>query len=412
MTTPCPLPQKIGPYQLVRPLGSGTVGTAYLAQGDGSKFAVVKRLSDALAQDKTLSDKFLAAWQISSQIKNRRFVAAVLMQKSAPEGVFLVREYVEGCSLAELAQSNKLAELNLKQVTCDLCDAVRALAQRKLVHGGLHPANVIIQPSGRAMIADFAISQAALTGTITPAYPLAALRYLAPEQIRGQPAGPASDIYAVALLLALVQQQREIIPGTSWEAVKKAILAGASVSSATLQRALRSDPGQRFDSIEQLRHILLAEWDAVAQTPKASPPPKGQAAQEPAREELPSRPVPQPAQKGPLGVLSALTAFPGDEDLLALNHGQPWQIIRNGRLQQRALFLTNGGPGDLQLTIQHQGQGISVTPHSQLRIPAGRVRYVVLHLEPHGSDFAKLELRWPNQRPSQRVDIRIYRPHR
>src|SRR5262245_56432868 len=75
---------KIGPYELGRPLGTGTVGDAFLASAGGNKTVVVKQLRPDLAADATTADRFLDACALSSRVKSRRFLAVVVMQKRSP----------------------------------------------------------------------------------------------------------------------------------------------------------------------------------------------------------------------------------------------------------------------------------------------------------------------------------------
>lgn len=375
----------VGPYEVTEELGTGTVSQALLARSADGKQAVVKRLHDALAQDPGVVQRFLGAGDLSSRIKNRRFLAAVVMQKSFGPGVFVVREYVPGRSLAEVFRAGDWAALDIKQLAADLCDALRALHQQKVVHGGLHPGNILVQPDGRCKLADFGISHAVLTGKVSADCPPGALRYLAPEQWRGQEAQPQTDLYALALVVGAVLARRELIAGERPADIQANALVGCRVRCPALASALQLEPARRPADVEALRKELL-KWLSSSG--------------------IGDEEIIDTAR----GTLTALTAVRDKADVLALNHGQPWVLPRQGGHEQHPLILANGGPGALRVQVVCRGAGVRLTPSNRLVIPPGRQRYVIVELEAGGADFARLAFRWEGQRPQERVDLWIYRP--
>jgi hypothetical protein len=100
----------------------------------------------------------------------------------------------------------------------------------------------------------------------------------------------------------------------------------------------------------------------------------------------------------------------GGIDLRTLNHGQPWRLPRTLGKQQWPILFRNDGPGDLHLRVRTLGTGVQLGPFDHLRIKPGQSRYIVMTLDAQGSDFLRLDIEWQGQRPSQRVQIRVYRP--
>ena len=157
---------KIGAYAIVKKLGRGTTADCFLARDEKGKSAVAKRLISELAEDAKVVDAFLGACQTSAKIKMARHVAKTISQKKSPEGVFLLREYVEGKPLAELISGNRPSDFDARRAGLDICDAVRALSRPGIVHGGLHPNNLIVQEDGRIKITDYGTSRLVLTGKV------------------------------------------------------------------------------------------------------------------------------------------------------------------------------------------------------------------------------------------------------
>jgi serine/threonine protein kinase len=365
---------------------------------------VVKRLLDPLAKDSNLARVFLAASDLSRRLQMRQYLATVAMAHRSREGVFLIREYIDGSSLASLHQGGWLAMVDLCQATFDLCEAVRALHAQGIVHGGIHPGNVIVQRDDRLRLTDFAIGRASLTHQVDAAYPPGALRYLAPEQWQGEPPTVATDLYACALVIALLLERREVIDGTSHDEIHKQVLSGCRTGCLPLDTALKPDPRQRYPDLDHFREALQQQFAPGQVLP-------GLASTVPAQEVV-SPPVPPPfpdATPTQGGSLVALVDLKNKQDLLSLNHGQPWVLPRTGTGQQWPILFRNAGPGELVLQVRCLGQGLCLTPVDHWKIPPGQARYAIVNLDAQGSDFARLSFLWEGQRPSERIEVRLYR---
>src|SRR6516162_2521573 len=209
----------IGLYIVGDRLGTGTAADSFLTAS--TPVQVVKRLKNDLAESELTKQRFLDALTQTSKIKSRRFLAMVLSQKTCEDGIFLVREHVEGKSLAQFQREGQLAGLNAKQLAYDLCDALRALHLQGIVHGGVHPGNIIVQADGHLKLVDFGIGRARLTGRVDAACTLPGARYLAPEQWAGQEIGPETDLYSAGLIVALLADRREPVTGKSHTEIKQ-----------------------------------------------------------------------------------------------------------------------------------------------------------------------------------------------
>ena len=385
---------KIGSYQILEELGSGTSATAYLARDSRGKRMVAKRLRDLLASNRTIVERFLAAAEASARIRIRKHVAAVLVRRTSAEGVLLFREYVEGRPLSDYVRAGKLAELDGDQLARDICDGLRAIASRDIVHGGIHPGNVIVGPDGRAKLTDFGIGLAHLMAEVTQAYPAEALGYLAPEQWGGERGTTRSDIYSVGAIIALLDHGRAIFDGKDYAQLKAQISAGRKLSCPVLSAALHANPARRHPTVEKLR-------DSLAQRAAATKRPK------------PAKPKRKPAKTakaapGKAGWLSSLFDRVAGRDLLESFPPKPWFIPPSSHRQQRPLRAANGGPETLTLSVSSVGKGVSASP-SRLAIDPGGAAWTVVNVEPGSDTFVNLLLKWKQGRTEKQVVIKVVR---
>jgi eukaryotic-like serine/threonine-protein kinase len=116
---------------------------------------------------------------------------------------YMVFEYLPGGSLEErLAEAGSLSEDEIARVATDIASGLAHAHERGVVHRDLKPANVLFDAEGRAKIADLGIAQLRGADTLTDAGTiLGTAGYISPEQTRGEPATPASDVYAFGVVL-------------------------------------------------------------------------------------------------------------------------------------------------------------------------------------------------------------------
>ncbi|MCE9563857.1 MAG: serine/threonine protein kinase [Planctomycetes bacterium] len=396
----------IGPYQLGRSLGTGTVCESFLATDSSGKSVIIKRLTAPVAGNQQVIERFVNASVLSAKITSPRFLTKVLMHHQSDSGVHLVRDYVEGKSLAQIEAEGGLADLNGKQLALDLCEALRALHRQGIIHGGIHPGNVFVQSDGRLKLTDYGISRVLLMGSVDAEYSLSAMRYLAPEMIRGRAAGLAADICSAGLVAYLLAERKHLIEGTTAARIRDNIEKAHSAAAQFPARALSPDPGNRFSNPDELRAALMTWFDS--RTATTSPPP---AREEPVPPPPPAVPV-APRVENPVGArgtLAAVRDLKSGQDLLSLK-GHPWQLRRSAMPQEWPIVFANSGPGDLHLRVRCVGDGLRLTPFDRLRVPPATSRYVILQLDQVGGDFARLEIEVEGGKVSELVRIRLYRP--
>jgi serine/threonine protein kinase len=422
---------KIGNYELLEFLGEGTSTYSFLARDDRGKLLVAKRLADPLAADRATAARFLAVSELSSKIRMKRCVAVVVAQRSSADGVFLFREHVEGRPLSRIVEAGRLSELDPGRVADDLCEAVRALASRGVIHGGIHPGNVIVQADGQARVTDFGVGLSRLTSKAGDSYPLDALRYLAPEQLRGESAEAQADVYAVGLLVSLLYHGVPPFAAADRRELATRILTGFAEANPVLAAAVDRFAAKRYGSVDALRDRLKDLFppeakpdDKVDHKPDKRPDPRPEVKldlkPEPKLESKPEpklepKPEPkseperqlQPKTAEPPGELSRIFDLKGGRDLLTLPANEPWRVPR-AAAEQRPLQLVNQGRGPLRIAIKCVGRGVSANL-AEVDIRPGGMAPLIVTFSADGDEWANLQLTWQNgSRQANRV-MRIQR---
>jgi serine/threonine-protein kinase len=181
-------------YSELRVLGEGAQGRVVLARHDGTgRPAAIKYLAGALAGDAEFRERFRGEADLLRRLRHP-FVARLYGLVETADGAAIVMEAVDGASLkAVLAQSGPLAPEAALAVLKGSLLGLAAAHDLGIVHRDYKPANVIVRGDGCSKLIDFGIAVEAGEGgrSGTPVY-------MAPEQWRGEPASPATDVYAAA----------------------------------------------------------------------------------------------------------------------------------------------------------------------------------------------------------------------
>ncbi|MFD1372267.1 serine/threonine-protein kinase [Actinoplanes sichuanensis] len=199
-------PHRIGGYRVLRRLGSGGMGTVYLAESDPGRLVAVKVVRPALASDEAFRDRFRTEVQRARQVPPF-CTAEVLDADPDHEPPYLVIEYVDGPSLADVVRDRgPLTRANLHGVAIGVATALTAIHAAGVIHRDLKPANVLLPP-GTPKVIDFGIARAmdAATQHTLADQMVGTVGYMAPERFRsgpGEPLTAAADIFAWGAVVA------------------------------------------------------------------------------------------------------------------------------------------------------------------------------------------------------------------
>jgi Tol biopolymer transport system component len=292
---------RLGPYEIVAPLGAGGMGEVYRARDTRlDRTVAIKVLPPQLAADPQLRERFEREARAVSSLQHPHICA--LFDVGHQDGVdFLVLEYLEGETLADrLARARAIPVADALKIAIEFCDALDKAHRCGIVHRDLKPANVMLTKSG-AKLLDFGLAKTAAPVVTTSSLSMAAttppnvtaqgtilgtFQYMAPEQIEGLDADARTDIFAFGAVLF------EMLAGrTAFEGKTRASLLGAilkdepprvshvqPVAPPALDRVvstcLAKDPDDRYQSardlLRDLRWVVSGAAEAVG-VPAARP---------------------------------------------------------------------------------------------------------------------------------------------
>ena len=276
-----------GRYSLLRSLGSGGMGQVYLAQDEvlGREVAL-KVLWERLAESEEFVERFRREARSVAALSHPNIVSVYDQGRSEDGTYYIAMEHVSGGTLKErIVAEGPLDDREAADVAIHISEALGAAHEGGVIHRDIKPHNILLTDSGEVKVVDFgiarAVSQASMTGT---SFILGTAHYLSPEQAKGEPTGPASDLYSLGVVLY------EMLTGVApYEAESPIAVALKHVSAppaspraanpdvsegmdAVVTRLLAKDPADRHvdtdELVEDLRRVR--EGRPLAWTPSAS----------------------------------------------------------------------------------------------------------------------------------------------
>ena len=262
-----------GRYRLSERLGHGGMGEVFAAHDLRlDREVALKLLRADLAEQDGMRERVVAEARLAARLSHPHIVG-VLDTGEQDGRPFVVMERLSGRTLRDELSDGALPPERVRDVGLQVLRALAAAHALGIVHRDVKPGNVLDAGVGTWKVADFGIAKwvhadETLTGT---GELLGSPSYLAPERIEGQQAGPASDLYAVGVLLYEALCGRKPFEGDDPFALATAIRDGAfeppgSVLPdadpgivAVIERAMRHDPAERYESAEAMAEALLAE---------------------------------------------------------------------------------------------------------------------------------------------------------
>ena len=195
---------RIGRYTLVRRIGEGGMGVVYECTQDGSTQAVaVKLLRPELAQNDGYRRRFQHEVRAAGEVGHPGLVPIV--DAGEADGYhYLAMPFVGSRTLKTLIRAEGRVRLERTLAMAErLGSALDAIHERGLVHRDIKSSNILLADAdGSPVLSDFGVAKGAGYTVLTrTGLMVGTLDYLAPELIRGEPATPASDVYAFACLV-------------------------------------------------------------------------------------------------------------------------------------------------------------------------------------------------------------------
>jgi serine/threonine-protein kinase len=191
-----------GRYRVVRKLGTGGMANVYLAEDQelGRRVAI-KILDERHAQDEQFVERFRREAKNAAGLSHPNIVS--IYDRGESEGAYYIAmEYLEGKTLKELLVVRGPTPIRVAVDYTRQILAALAFAHRNgLVHRDIKPHNVIVAPDGRLKVTDFGIARSGTSQMTEAGSIIGTAQYLSPEQARGAPVSPSSDLYSVGIVL-------------------------------------------------------------------------------------------------------------------------------------------------------------------------------------------------------------------
>jgi serine/threonine protein kinase/TolB-like protein/Flp pilus assembly protein TadD len=198
----------IGRYRILREIGRGGMGTVYMGErsdGHYQKLVAIKVISSHLVGEETLR-RFCNERQVAAGLEHPN-IARLLDGGATSDGLpYMVLEYVEGVRIDAWCDNHKLPLRDRLKLFREVCAGVQYAHDRDVIHRDIKPANILVTSDGTPKLLDFGIAKVLnpelsnspeITLGVAPMTP----EYASPEQVRREPVGPGSDIYALGVVL-------------------------------------------------------------------------------------------------------------------------------------------------------------------------------------------------------------------
>ena len=291
---------RLGPYEVLVPLGAGGMGEVYRARDTKlDRVVALKVLPDTFATDPDRLARFQREAKTLATL-NHPNIGSIHGLEEADGATALVMELVEGEDLAERIARGPIPVNEALAIARQIADALEAAHENGIIHRDLKPANIKVRADGAAKVLDFGLAKTtaavgqssqsvSLSPTITsPAMTAAGVilgtaAYMAPEQAKGRAADKRSDVWAFGCVLYEMLTGRRAFAGDDVSDTLAFVLTRepdwnllpAAVPPAIrtlLRRCLTKDRKRRLDSAADARlEIEDALTAATTETPSARP---------------------------------------------------------------------------------------------------------------------------------------------
>ncbi len=261
---------QVGPYKILEKVGKGGMAVVYKGVHTVLEQEVaVKVLLSEYAQDPAMRERFVNEARIQAKLSHPH-VVNILNYLEDGDNVFLIMEFIDGMTLeSHLAQRGALP-LNEAVVICgDVLKALGFMHAKGVIHRDIKPSNIMFTREGLVKVTDFGIAKSAgVKGLTRTGMRIGTLWYMSPEQIQGQQATVASDVYSAGVTLYQMVTGRVPFSGDSEYSIMKGhleeppvppweinSLVSPGIGSVVL-KTLAKDPAERYRTCEEFARAL------------------------------------------------------------------------------------------------------------------------------------------------------------
>jgi eukaryotic-like serine/threonine-protein kinase len=275
---------RLGPYEILEPLGAGGMGEVYRAHDRRlDRDVAIKVLPEHLASDQRALERFEREAKAVASLSHPNILA--IHDFGSHDGIrYAVTELLDGHTLREHLEGGTVTPRKAIEYALQVAEGLAAAHEKGIVHRDLKPENVFVTSGGHVKILDFGLARAMVpdpsttassAGTMAeatePGTVLGTVGYMSPEQVRGNPADSRSDIFAFGALVYEMLTGRRAFRAESAVETMSAILAddpaefGASGERALpagleriVRRCLEKSPAERFQNARDVGFAIEA----------------------------------------------------------------------------------------------------------------------------------------------------------
>jgi len=276
--------ESLGHYEIVSILGSGGMGTVYLAKDSKlDRSIAVKTLPNSFSRESNYIKRFRTEAKAAATLNHPNVATVYSVEETDDNQIFITMEYVEGKPLSAMIPQNGLSQRTFLEWFISIADALAHAHDSGIVHRDIKPNNIMITPKGTPKILDFGLAQIdkakfsendttlnlTKTGQVigTPAY-------MSPEQAEGKQADHRTDIFSLGVVMYEAITGEKPFKGDNYAAIISELMTKEPRNIAELKpdipylltrvimKCLSKDPRYRYQSMSEIR-VILSEIDSA-----------------------------------------------------------------------------------------------------------------------------------------------------
>ena len=282
---------RLGPYEILAPLGAGGMGEVYRARDRKLGHDVaIKALPPGDSFDPDRAARFEREAQVLASL-NHPNIATIHGLVEAGNASFIVMELVDGESLAARIEAGPISVADALAIARQIADALQTVHLKGIVHRDLKPANVMVTADGRVKVLDFGLAKTEIVGGVDTAMSptftsagtqlgviLGTAAYMAPEQAKGKAVDKRADVWAFGCTLYEMLTGHRAFAGDDMTEIVATIMRDAPdwsrlppglppVADRYLRRSLEKNPNDRVQDLGDMRLALDGAFDVTAAIP-------------------------------------------------------------------------------------------------------------------------------------------------
>lgn len=276
------VPAKVGKYQLLDRIGSGTCGIVYraydaiLSRDVALKVSQVGTLDQHTGKVPGAQKAFITETLSAGRLSHPNIVTVYDAGVDGPLN-YIAMEYVEGVSLKKYGRGQtQLPAYRVVNVIAEVCEAIDFSHKMGIVHRDIKPANIMVSNTGSVKLLDFGIAVSTSAEDVNGRQALGTPNYMSPEQVVGKDLGPRSDIYSLGAVMFEMLTGQQLFKAEKVKELFRAVIKDMAPPLRSIRpdlpkelelvvaRCLAKNPRQRYASGAEMAAALRKVADNMA----------------------------------------------------------------------------------------------------------------------------------------------------